>query len=167
MATTEAKLPIDASDLEAAMSRAGRLLTLRQRTESEMTDRLGGAGFQAPVVAEAVARLKGLSLIDDAAFARAWIEERMRRKGTGPAVLRAELLAKGIDQTTVDQAVAEALPDEVAKATAVAAGLLGGVTRLPLPKQISRLSGALARRGFSEDAVQEALTAVLPPEGWD
>lgn len=154
-------------ELEAAMSRAGRLLTLRARTESEVVDRLARAGYEKPVVAEAVARLKRLRLIDDVAFAREWVEERMRRKGAGPAVLRRELLAKGIDDTTADEVIAQALPDEVTRATEVAAGLVARMGDLALAKQAARLSGGLARRGFSQEAVEAALTAVLPPEGWD
>ena len=164
MTTAEAT---SSTEIEAAVRRAGRLLALRQRTEYEIADRLGGAGFSPPVVAEAVARLKDLRLIDDEDFARAWIEERTRRKGSGPEVIRRELLDKGVDAAVVETALADALPDEVARATDVAARLLGRLGGLPLAKQASRLSGALARRGFSEEAVEEAVRAVLPPEGWD
>ncbi|MDQ4142789.1 MAG: recombination regulator RecX [Actinomycetota bacterium] len=157
----------DASDLEAAMSRAGRLLTLRQRTESEIVDRLGTAGFAPPVVAEAVARLKELRLLDDATFARSWVGERLRRKGSGPALLRAELIDRGVDEAVVEEVLAEALPDESLRATEVATKLLGRIGGLPLEKQVARLMGALARKGFSPEAVEEALRAVLPPEGWD
>ena len=143
------------------------MLTLRARTEKEIAERLGAAGFPSTVVAEAVARLKELRLLDDADFARAWVEERMRRKGSGPEVLRAELRAKGVDPEVTEEALAEALPDEAARATEVAAGLMGRIGGLPLPKQVSRLSSALARKGFSEEAAREALAAVLPPEGWD
>ena len=155
------------TEVEAALNRAGRLLAQRQRAEQEIVDRLGDAGFPAPVVAEAVARLKELRLVDDGAFARAWIEERMRRKGAGPEVLRTELLAKGVDGLVVEEALAEALPDEAARAMEVAASLVGRIGGLPLPKQAARLTAALGRRGFSEEAVEEAVRAVLPPEGWD
>jgi regulatory protein len=154
-------------DVQEALARAGRFLTLRQRTESEIVQRLVGAGFPPAVVAEAVERLKELRLVDDAEFARTWIEERMRRKGSGPAVLRAELLEKGVAPDVAEGALAEALPDEVARATEIAAGLMSKIAGLPLPKQVSRLSSALARKGYSEEAAHEALSAVLPPEGWD
>lgn len=164
MATAEATTP---TELEAALQRAGRLLTLRQRTETEIADRLGGAGFPPPVVAEAVARLKDLRLVDDAEFARTWIEERTRRKGSGPRVLRAELIEKGVEPSVVEDVLDEVLPDEVARAAEVAAGLLSRIGGLSIEKQVSRLSAGLARRGFSEEAVEEAVRAVLPPEGWD
>ncbi len=155
------------SDYDAAMDRAARLLTLRARTERELADRLEQAGFEAGVVEEVVERLRDLRLVDDAAFARAWVEERTRRKASGPALLRDELRVKGVDSTVVDEILEEAFPDEAGRAVEVAAGLVGKWSRLPPAKQGARLAAALERKGFSPDAIEAGVAAVLPPEGWD
>lgn len=155
------------AEFAAAVSRAGRFLTLKARTESEVRERLTGAGFDHGVVDRVLCRLKEKKVLDDVDFARSWVEERMRRKGAGPQVLVAELEAKGVDRAIIDDVVAEALPDEATRAQEVAAELLPRWSRLSLEKQGARLSAALARKGFSEEAVEAGVRAVLPPEGWD
>ena len=154
-------------EFAAAMSRAGRFLTLKARTESEVRERLAGAGFDDEVVGKVLDRLKETRVVDDVDFARSWVEERMRRKGAGPQVLVAELEAKGVDRAIIDDALTEALPDEAARAQEVAIELLPRWSRLPLEKQAARLAAALARKGFSEEAVEAGVRAVLPPESWD
>jgi regulatory protein len=150
-----------------AMERAGRLLTLRPRTRIEMVERLADAGFDAEVVAATVDRLEELRLVDDAAFARQWIEERARTRGRPPAVLLRELAAKGVDPTVAREALEEMGPDEAAQAAGVAARLVPRYTDLPLHRQAARLLAALGRRGFSEEAAEAGVRAVLPPAGWD
>jgi regulatory protein len=153
--------------LRHAMERAGRLLAIRPRTRVEMVERLADAGFDAEVVARTVDRLEELGLVDDAAFARAWIEERARTKHRPPAVLLEELAAKGVDPEIVAAALEEVGPDEGAQATDLAWRLLRRHSGKPLEKQAASLMAALIRKGFSEDASEEAVRTVLPPEGWD
>lgn len=160
-------LDLGAHRRRAAMERAGRLLTLRPRTRIEMVERLADAGFDAEIVAATVDRLGELGLVDDAAFARQWIEERARTKGRPPAVLLNELAAKGIDSEVARKALEEVGPDEVALAAGVAARLVRRHVDRPLPQQAARLLAALARKGFSEEAAEAGVRAVLPPEGWD
>lgn len=113
-----------------------------------------------------VTRLGELCLLDDEAFARQWIVERARR-GLSAAALRDELRAKGIDREGVEAALQAAGLDDHAQAAATAARQVKRVAHLPLPTQAARLQGALLRRGFAADVAEEAVRAVLPPEGWD
>ena len=155
------------TEYDSAMSRAGRFLTLKARTEHEVRDKLTGAGFDSDVVDRVLERLIEMKLVDDLDFARSWVEERMRKKGSGPQILVTELEGKGIDRVVIDEVVQGAVPDESLRAREVAAGLLPKWNGLPLEKQASRLAGALARKGFSSEAVNDGMKAVLPPEGWD
>lgn len=150
-----------------AMERAGRLLAMRFRTRIEMIERLADSGFDAEVVASTVERLEELGLVDDAAFAKEWIEGRAKTKARPPRVLLDELLAKGVEPEMARAALEEVGPDEVAQATDVAAQVLRRYAGDSLKLQGARLMGALLRRGFSEEAAGAAVRAVLPPEGWD
>jgi regulatory protein len=151
----------------ACMERAGKLLATRARSERELSDRLAAAGFEPEWVTRTIERLRELGLVDDADFARRWIEERSGRKGLGPAKLRAELVAKGVDGAVVDEALAEAGLDEEGQATALAASLVWKVARKPLQAQASALWQMLRRKGYSSEACEVAVKAVMPPEGWD
>jgi regulatory protein len=162
------RLVDSAEDLrKEAMERAGRMLALRPRTEREIHDRLKEASFPEDVVDDTVDRLYELKLLDDEAFALDWITERTAKKGVGPRVLVAELQRKGIDRTTAEAALATSGIEEADTATAQAERLLHKVIRFPLKDQASKLQQMLMRRGFSWEAVEEAVKAVLPPEGWD
>ncbi|MBA3432016.1 MAG: regulatory protein RecX [Actinobacteria bacterium] len=152
---------------QKAMHKAGVVLSSKPRTVHELRDRLLTAGFRPVVVARVVDRLQGLGLLDDLEFARAWIEERSRRKSLAGAALVNELIAKGIEPEIAEQAVEDAGLDEDAMARALATRLYPRVKGLPARAQVSRLQGALARRGFGLEAVEAGVRSVLPPEGWD
>ena len=150
-----------------AMQRAGHLLSTRPRTEHEMRARLGAAGFDADVVERTVERLIELKLVDDAAFALQWVEERARLKGRAPEALVAELAAKGVGREVAEAALTAAGVDEEAQAKAMAARLMTKVAHKPLPEQGLALMTMLMSRGFSEEAAEAGARSVLPPEGWD
>lgn len=131
----------------------------------EVRTKLAEAGYEDDLVDEVVGRLTELRLLDDEAFARAWVRERTR--GRAGAVLVGELTAKGVVRDVAEAAVEEAIPDEEQQAAEVAATLVGKVARLPLREQGSRLNQMLLRRGFAVEAATAGVRAVLPPEGWD
>ena len=62
--------------LEAAL----RFLEARARSEAEVRRRLTSAGYRSDLVDGAVVRLAELGILDDEAFARAWVESRDRAK---------------------------------------------------------------------------------------
>ena len=148
-----------------AMRRAGRLLATRARSEHEVRSRLGRAAFDGAVVDRVVDRLRDLRLIDDLAFARAWVAERSVSRG--PALLTNELRTKGVAEDTIQEALVSARRDELAAAVERAGMWVARVAGRPLYEQAARIQEMLLRRGFSHDAAQEAVKAVLPPEGWD
>ncbi len=150
-----------------AMQRAGHLLATRPRSEYELRTRLAGAGFEEGVVDRTVERLLELKLIDDAAFALQWVEERARGRNRSPEILIAELQAKGIDRAAAEAALAAAGIDEEGQARLVAGRLVAKVIDRPLGQQGAALMAMLMRRGFSEEAAEAGARAVLPPEGWD
>ena len=157
-----------ATDLrKEAMERAGRMLALRSRTEKEMRERLLEADFPTDVVEDTITRLYEHQLLDDEAFALEWIEERASRKGLGPKALIAELARKGVDRTTAESALGKSGLEEETAATAVAEKVLHRVIRFPLKDQAAKLQQILLRKGYSWDAAEAAVKAVLPPEGWD
>lgn len=150
-----------------AMQRAGHLLSTRPRTEHEMRARLQAAGFVGDVVERTIGRLIELRLIDDAAFALQWVEERARLKSRAPEALVAELAAKGVDRDLAEAALSAAEIDEESQAKAMAARLAVRVADKPLLEQGLALMTMLRRRGFSEEAAEEGARSALPPEGWD
>ncbi|MFP5298878.1 MAG: regulatory protein RecX [Actinomycetota bacterium] len=149
-------------DYRALMERAGSILARRAHSRHELVQKLGGPEELRDAVLE---RLEGLGLVDDEAFARAWIEERSSKKGR--EALLHELEAKGVVRETAEAVWEQIAPDEAARAIEIASKHLRKVSRKPLAVQAAAIHGLLVRRGFSAEVAEEATRAVLPPEGWD
>jgi regulatory protein len=148
-----------------AMEKAGRLLSRRPQARREIELKLGASGFDAEVIARVVGRLEDLRLLDDAAFAGQWVEERGKRKGA--RALAAELSSKGIEREVSEQVLASADRDEAQVAVDLASRWVRRVNGRPLREQAARVLRMLVGRGFSYEVAEEATKAVLPPEGWD
>jgi 5-dehydro-2-deoxygluconokinase len=97
--------PLDgdrAASAAAAHAAALRLLTGRARTRAELVRRLEERGYTAAAVAEAVARLERVGLVDDAALAADVAEVRAARGLDAPAIAL-ELRDRGVDLVVVKQ----------------------------------------------------------------
>ena len=82
-----------------------RFLEARARSAAEVRRRLLLHGYRADLVEGAIERLTELGMIDDAAFASAWVESRDRARPRGERALRQELRVKGIDRAVIDDVI--------------------------------------------------------------
>ena len=94
-------------DPTVVLEAAARFLEPRARSVTEVRQRLTGAGYQAPLVEGAIKRMIELGMLDDAAFARAWIESRDRANPRGERAIRQELAMKGVDREIVERLLEE------------------------------------------------------------
>lgn len=114
-------------------------------------------------------------MLDDEAFARAWVESRDRARPRGERAIREELRLKGVDRGVVDEVLDErrAVVGEegVAPDRAAAERLLARqartLARVADPRQRrERAYALLARNGFDPDTCREvAATVVVDPDG--
>ena len=138
--------------LEAAL----RFLEARQRSAAEVRRRLMFHGYRADLVDDAIERLSELGMIDDAAFARAWVESRDRARPRGERALRQELWRKGIDRAIADDAMEERAADRPNADEEAAHRLLerhaDALARVADPRaRRQRAYALLARNGFDPE----------------
>ncbi|HEX7336788.1 MAG TPA: regulatory protein RecX [Gemmatimonadales bacterium] len=152
-----------AADIEAAFRTALRSLELRAFARNDLGRRLRRKGHPPDAVLAALERVAGLGLLDDASFARSYIQSRSAR-GRGPSRLVGDLLAMGVERSIIDRALAAELPEGTDRASVP----LGLATRRAaqlgaLPRQVKRrrLLAYLARRGFSGREVRDLVEGVL------
>lgn len=94
-------------DPTTVLEAAARFLEPRARSVAEVRRRLIGAGYRTDLVEGAIERLGELGMLDDDAFARAWVESRDRARPRGERAIRQELALKGVDRATVDLVLGE------------------------------------------------------------
>jgi regulatory protein len=142
--------------LRAALAKAYRLLAIRARSEKELREALKRAEFAEDVIAAAIAECKQQRFIDDANFARQFIQNRLRNRPMGRTRLAVELRQKGIDAATIAAALDEALTaeEQVELANELAEKQRQRLANLPPPKARQRLADFLRRRGFDWETIQ-------------
>ena len=107
-------------------------------------------------------RFNELGLVDDEAFASAWVESRHAGRGLARRALRHELTTRGVDRDTIDQALAQVDPEsERAAARALVDARLPGLSRVDRATRVRRLQGLLGRRGYSAGLAMAVISEAL------
>jgi regulatory protein len=115
----------------------------------------------------AVERAQALGLLDDAEFARNYVQTRAAR-GRGPARLSRDLLAMGVERALIDRALAAEWPegsDSTGVPTALATKRATQLGHLPRPVKRRRVLAYLARRGFAGREITELVTRIVDSPG--
>jgi regulatory protein len=124
-------------------------LTGQARTRKELADKLSAKNVPTEVATRLLDRFEEVGLIDDEAFARAWIASRQPGKGLATRALAQELRRKGVDDEIAREALAEIDPDdEEAAARALVRRKLRSLARFDDTVATRRLVGMLARKGY-------------------
>ena len=145
-----------------------RLLTGRPRTRAQLAEAMQRRGIPDDAAAAVLARFAEVGLIDDAAFARAWVESRHHGRGLARRALSAELKQRGVDGQDISAAVSALDPaDEIATARRLVAKGLAASRGKPLPTRIRRLVGLLARKGYPAPIAYRVVREALDQEGTD
>jgi regulatory protein len=140
-----------------------RQLAVRPRTRAELAKALAKREISAEVIAEVLDRYDEVGMIDDAAFARAWVSSRHHGKGLARRALANELRQRGVDAETATEALETVDDDaEAAAARALVDRKLRSTRGAP-EAVFRRLVGMLARKGYPAGvairAVKDALAA--------
>lgn len=137
-------------------SRALTLLDQRARSRRELHDRLTRLEFEPKVIEEVLDDLQAGNLINDREFASEWVRQRHQRRGKSSRALDRELSEKGVDSPTRAAALEQIdSDDERSMARQLAEKKARSIKNLPADraerdKQLRRVVGVLARRGFPE-----------------
>jgi regulatory protein len=142
---------------EAALSSLDR----SARTARDLANSLRRRGFVQPAIDAVLARLTENGLIDDAQYARRMAELSASRP-VGLYAFKRKLRAKGISDDDAEDALA-AFDDDQQRAAAIQAAqkLYRKYEALPEREARTKLSQALARRGFAWDAIEGAVEALF------
>ncbi|WP_154942816.1 regulatory protein RecX [Micromonospora palomenae] len=150
-------------EAEVAREICLRQLAVRPRTRAELAGALAKRGISDEVSADVLDRYDEVGIIDDAAFARAWVSSRHTGRGLARRALANELRQRGVDGDVASEALGE-LDEETEAETARALVDRKLRTARGEPDAVfRRLVGMLARKGYPPGvairAVKDALAA--------
>ena len=132
---------------------AARSLHYRDRSRSELDARLARAGIDEDARADALDTLERVGYVDDERFAAARAAA-LAGRGYGDEAIRHDLSGHQLRPEAIEAGLAS-LEAEAARAVALVERL--GRTR--------KVAAQLARKGFSQDALEAALGAEIAEDG--
>jgi len=145
-----------------------RLLEAGPRTTTELANKLQAKGIPDEVAQEVLGRFAEVGIVDDALFARMWVDSRHRSKGLAGRALGQELRRKGVSDEDAREALEQLDPDEeTATARTLVRRKLAGTAGLTTEARVRRLAGMLARKGYSSGLAYRIVKEELEAEGAD
>ena len=143
-----------------------RALTGAARTRQQLAEMLARKGVPDESAEAVLDRFVEVGLVDDAAFARAWVDSRQAGRGLARRALQAELRAKGVDAEVAAQAVEVVdAEDERVAARGLVERRARSMQRLDRATATRRLIGMLARKGYSGGLAAAVVREVLDATG--
>lgn len=144
-------------------------LSVSARSRHELEQRLARRNVPEDVAGRLLDRFEEVGLINDEAFARAWVDSRQRTRGLARTALATELRRKGIADETARTVLAEVDPgDEEDAAGVLVRKKLRSMRGLDTQVATRRLVGMLARKGYSPglaySVVKRELGAAVCPD---
>ncbi|MBO2459733.1 regulatory protein RecX [Actinomadura sp. LCR2-06] len=145
-----------------------RLLASSPRTRAQLADALRRKDVPDDVAEQVLGRFTDVGLIDDEAFARAWVQSRHAGRGLARRALAVELRRRGVADETVNDAVEALEPDQEERtARALVDRKLRGTRGVDPAKRMRRLVGMLARKGYPPGLAFRVVKEALADEGAD
>lgn len=145
-----------------------RLLSAAPRTRAQLADALHRKNVPADAAERVLGRFADVGLIDDEAFAQAWVQSRHTGRGLARRALAAELRRRGVADATVNEAVETLDPaQEEETARAIVRRRLPSTRGADPAKRMRRLVGMLARKGYPPGLSYRVVKDALAEEGAD
>ncbi len=142
-----------------------RLLTGTPRTRKQLADALRRREIPDDIAEHVLSRFEDVGLINDTAFADAWVESRHHSRGLARRALARELRTRGVEQGVIEQAMGR-LDSEQEEETArvLVDRKLSSTRGLERDRRIRRLAGMLARKGYGEGLALRVVRRALEEE---
>jgi regulatory protein len=163
-----ADLTPDADPESVARSIVLRQLTMAPRSRAQLATKLAERGADDAVAARVLDRFEEVGLVDDSAFAEVLVRSQRAGRGLARRALAHELRRKGVDDETA-QATLDGIDEDSERelARSLVERKLRSLRGVPHDKQVNRLVGMLARKGYpgalAMSVVREALAATAEP----
>jgi regulatory protein len=148
---------------QRCLNAAARYLSYRPRSEAELRERFERRSFDDASVEAVLKRLKEQGLVNDAAFAQFWKDNRESFSPRSRWLTRRELMQKGVAEDIINQVLDEVSDDD--SAYRAAAGKLRSLPQTDYQSFRRRLGDYLKRRGFSYGVINHTVQRMWREQG--
>ena len=146
-------------EVEKGYQGALRLISRRPHAEQEIRRKMQRRGLSRSVQESVLNRLRSAALLDDAEFARIWVENRIAFRPRSTRALAIELRQKGISKEEIDSALEDFDEAEAAyQAGRKAAHRWKNTSEEEFRKKVG---GYLSRRGFSYSMITSVISRLM------
>ncbi|WP_338753370.1 recombination regulator RecX [Bacillus sp. FJAT-52991] len=146
--------------VQKGLNTAIHFLSIRMRSEKEVRDYLQKKEIEPEAIEETIRSLDRLSYLDDAQFAKAYMNTQINTTDKGPIVIRRELKEKGIKDKWIEEVLSSFdFSNQLEKATALADKYRKKYKKESFVVQKQKIEQALIRKGYGWDVIQEAVVA--------
>jgi len=143
-----------------------RLLTVEPRTRAQLADAMHRRGVPEDAADDVLNTLSDARLIDDAAFAKAWVESRHYARGLSLRNLQQELRQRGVAADDIDMAVDTLDPEqETETARRLTERKLAATRGQPAATRVRKVAGLLARKGYPAGLAFRLIREAMEAEG--
>lgn len=141
-------------------------LARRGMSKREMERALRAKELDEGVIVEQIEMLERSGLVDDLALAQNLVASLQERKGLGRSGVAAELARRLLSPAAIEYALDLVdSGDELARARELAIGRARQLVSYDRETAVRRLTGYLARRGYSGSTIRAAVDHALPKDG--
>jgi regulatory protein len=146
-------------EVNRAYNHAVRFLGYRPRSIAEVQKNLREKGYSDEAIQATLAKLNDQHYLDDAAFARYWVANRIEFKPRGARALRTELRQKGVADAIITEILAEHdAHDDAYRAAQQKVRRYKNTTKAEFKQKVGQF---LMRRGFDYHTIQPVLVQLI------
>lgn len=147
------------AEFQKTLDRLLRFATMRPRSEKEIDEYLKRKKVHESMWRDLFEKLKHFELLDDAKFAKWWVDQRLAFKKISSKVLKLELLRKGIKKETIENVLEETPIDEKKMAMELLQKRAYKWEKLDPKTARQKKFQYLAGKGFDWEVITEILKA--------
>lgn len=136
-----------------------RLLTRREHSAKELSEKLKQKGFQAEEIESALESCQRLDLQSDKRFVEVYVRSRIRQ-GYGPLKIVQELKQKGVDSELIHKEIKQEAPNWLTHALNVWEKKCKGQINLSF-QEIQKQQRFLLYRGFDMDIISQVVKELI------
>lgn len=137
-----------------------KLITIKDRTEKELRDKLREKNFDENITQEVIEFLKHYGYINDKRYAEHFTSDGINIKKWGKSRIRTELLHRGVDRETVEIVIEDAFMEVEDDRLQMEMEKRFGNADFSNMKERTRIFNFYMRRGFSAEEIKGAMNSL-------